>query len=158
MLQFKKIQSLPETLKTGAIERAVEQFVNESNRLNTPSNKEGFFNQLVSTIASILIFKNASHHFFWLAELDNGEVGAFAITHISKDVDNNLCYWGLDAWVDPSLRHTGKAKEWFNLMREDAKKLMCKHFLVISTRNNAAYKRFLGRNWHDYATILKEDL
>lgn len=157
MSPFRKLKEIPESLKPGAIDRAIRQFVNDSHVLDVPISKPGLIQQLTDVIASILVFKSNPTTFFWAAE-DNGEVVAWALTHVSKDVDNSLCYWMTDAWVDKSLRRTILVRKWLEALKADAKFLGCKHILIPSSRGMKAYCRFLGKGWHPYLTILKEDI
>lgn len=154
---LRKVNSIPETLNAGAIDRAINSFVSDCRIDPTSTNINGLKQQLTDAIASVVIFKNNPNTFFWLAE-EKGEVIAWSLTHVSKDVDNSLCYWMTDAWVARSYRRTPYPKEWFQAMRTDAKKLMCKHILIPSSRGTQAYCRFLGKGWHEYLKILKEDL
>lgn len=154
LIPLRKVKEIPPSLNPKAIERAVAAFVDQSNAENV--DKDGYYNQLIENIASVLIFKTPSVS-FWLAEED-GEVVAWALTHISKDVDNKLCYWQSDAWVAPQYRGRKLVKQWNALLEEDAKASFCKHILIPSSRGDKAYCRFLGKGWHTYAVLLKKDL
>lgn len=155
--QLQRIVDLPRSLRANAIEEAVEAFVRESHITDSGCDGIGLFNQIIEAIASITIFKNNPSAHFWLAE-ENGEVAAWALAHMSKDVDNQLSYWMTDAWVAKAYRNKPIVKEWFNTMRNEGKRLMCRHLLIPSSRNTKAYLRFLGRDWTKYLTILKEDI
>ena len=156
MIPLRKVNEVPVTLKPKAIETAVASFIQDSHSTDVPLNSDGLFNQLVENIASVCIFKT-SGRFVWIAE-DNGEVIAFALSHISKDVDNSLCYWMTDAWVAPSWRRRPEVKGWFQQMRQDAVASFCKHIIIPSSRGADAYCRFLGDGWHPYVVLLKQDL
>ncbi len=157
LIPLRKINEIPKTLNVGAIDRAIHKFVSDSRINPAHTNIPGLIQQLTDVIAGIIIFKNLPQNILWLAEKD-GEVAAWVICHVSKDVDNSLCYWMTDAWVDKSLRGNKEVKQWYQLLREDAKHFMCKHILIPSSRNTKAYLRFLGHNWHKYLEILKEDI
>ena len=154
MIQLRKINKLPSTLKPKAIERAVAAFVSQSHAENV--DKDGYFNQIIENIAAVVLFRSPGRN-VWLAE-DDGEVVAFALTHVAKDVDNKLCYWQTDAWVDPKWRHKPEVKEWSKLLEEDAAASFCKHIIIPSSREPKAYCRFLGKGWHPYVVLLKKDL
>ena len=154
MLPLRKVNEVPATLNPKAIERAVAAFIEQSNAENV--NKDGYFNQIVENIAAVVVFKTPGRY-FWIAE-DHGEVIGWALTHISKDVDNSLCYWQTDAWVDPKWRRKPEVKQWKLSMEEDARANFCKHILIPSSRGSEAYCRFLGEGWHTYVVLLKKDL
>lgn len=154
LIPLRKVKALPDTLNPKAIERAVTAFIEQSNAGHV--DKDGYFNQIIENIASVLIFQTPGR-FFWIAEED-GEVAAWALTHISKDVDNKLCYWQTDAWVHPKWRGKKVVKQWNALLEEDAKASFCKHILIPSSRGTESYCRFLGKGWHPYVVLLKKDL
>ena len=154
-IEFKKITIMP-ILKHGEIEKAVRGFVKDSHTEETHADPDGLYNQTLKCIAQVLMFK-ADGRQFWLAEHD-GEVLAYALCHISEDVDNQLCYWITQAWASPTIRSHKIIKIWFQQFREEAKKLMCKHIIIPSSRGVKAYCRWLGKGWHPYVTLLKEDI
>lgn len=154
MNQLRKIKSLSNLiLKVNAIEDAVWSFVNDS---HCNEDLVGLHNQTIENIFHYSQCPDDTRN-FWLADED-GEVMAYAMTHISKDVDNKLCYWITQAWVHPVIRGSKQVKEWFQIFREEAKKNLCAHIIVPSSRGVEAYCRFLGKGWHTYVTLLKEDL
>ncbi len=156
MIPLRKVNELPPTLKPKAIERAISAFIEDSHSTDVPIDPNGLFNQLVENVASVCIFK-VPGRYFWIAE-DDGEVIAWALTHVSKDVDNNLCYWQTDAWVAPQWRGKPEVKLWNKQLEDDAKASFCKHIIIPSSRNTEAYCRFLGQGWHPYVMLLKKDL
>lgn len=153
-MEFKFITEVPKGLTRSEVERVVELFIRESHIKNV--NATGLFNQILMAIASVLYAKR-DNVYFWVAE-DQGKIKAWALTHTSTDVDNSLSYWMTDAWVDKEYRQTPLVKQWYNDLRKHARELDCKHILIPSSRNTKAYLRFLGRNWHEHLTILKEDI
>lgn len=154
MTPLRKVNEIPATLNPKAIERAITAFIEQSNSGNV--DKDGYYNQLVENIAAVVLFKTPGRY-FWLAEED-GEVAAWALTHISKDVDNKLCYWQTDAWIHPKWRGKKLAKHWNLALEEDARANFCRHILIPSSRGDKAYCRFLGEGWHTYVVLLKKDL
>ncbi len=154
---FRKINEIPKGLNNGAIDRGIQAFVLDSRLDPEITDLRGLKQQLTDVFASVLLFKTAGPTFIWMAE-DGGEVMGWSICRVSKDVDNSLCYWMTDAWVHPTMRRHPEVRHWYNQMRDDAKALMCKHILVPSSRNTKAYLRYLGKNWHKYIEILKEDI
>lgn len=144
--------NLPPTLNPGAIERAIQKFILE---VDTHGNTVGFFNQTLETIANATFLKTGGD--FWLLEED-GEVVAYLIASISKDVDGTLCYWLSQAWVSPQYRGKPCVKEWYEKVREQAKKYLCRHIMIVSGRGAKAYCRWLGHGTHLYTAMLKEDL
>jgi hypothetical protein len=154
MIPLRKVKEIPATLSPKAIERAVTSFIDQSHAENV--DRDGYFNQIIENIAAVVVFQTPGRY-FWIAEAD-GEVIAWALTHISKDVDNKLCYWQTDAWVDPKWRRKPEVKQWNKFLEEDAKANFCKHILIPSSRGEKAYCRFLGEGWHPYVVLLKKDL
>ncbi len=155
-MEFKKITRLPEGLKPWAIETAVRAFVDDSHSAGTGADADGLYNQTLESIAQCVLF-NQDGRQFWMAEHE-GEVMAYAMCHVSKDVDNSLCYWMTQAWVNPKARGHKIVKTWYGQLTAEAKRLMCRHIIIPSSRNTEAYLRFLGKGWHKYVTLLKEDI
>jgi IS1 family transposase len=157
LIPLRKINEIPKSLNSGAIDRSIDAFLKDSHVTDVPINAAGLKQQLTDTIASVVVFKNNPTVYYWVAEYE-GEIVAWVLTHATKDVDNSMCYWMTDTWVAPQLRRNPIVKTWYQLLREDAKHLGCKHILIPSSRNTKAYLRFLGKGWHEYLTILKEDI
>ena len=153
-MELQIIKELPK-LNSHAIERAVEQFIEDSRVENV--DKIGMYNQTIESIAQATMFSMNNAQHFWLAH-DGFEVKAYVLAHIGKDIDNRLTYTVSQAWAHPSLRRTPKIKEWWQLIRNEAKRNMCKHVLIPSSRHVKAYLRFLGKNYHEYVTLIKEDI
>jgi len=153
MTPLRKVKSIPASLNPKAIERAVASFVEQSHADNV--DKNGYYNQIIENMAAVLLFRQPGRN-VWIAE-DAGEVIGFALTHVAKDVDNKLCYWMTDAWIDPKWRHT-VAKEWHMLMEADAAASFCKHIIIPSSREPKSYCKFLGQGWHQYVVLLKKDI
>jgi len=156
-MKLEKIKAVPKHLKPKAIEKAVEHFVNDSHA-GQGVDKLGFFNQTIENIASIVLMETNDKAHFWMLSNEEGDVLAYALAHYSKDIDNSLCYWVTQAWVDKSLRRTPLVREMWEQLREEGKRNFCKHIVFPASRNPKAYLRFLGKNWHEYAVLLKEDI
>lgn len=157
MLSLQKLNELPKTLNKGAVDRALDSFIHDSHMLSEGVNEQGARQGLCDAVAASVIFKNSPDSFVWLAE-EGGEVAAFALSHIRPGVDNAPCYWMTHAWVAKPHRFKPYVKDWFRGMKEDAKALNCAHILIPSSRGSRAYCRFLGGGFHEYLTILKEDI
>lgn len=137
------------------IDKAVKSFANE---VEIKGDKIGFVNQTLESIASsTFLRKEGSGNDFWTLEDEDGLKG-YVLAGLSKDVDNQLCYWVSQAWLHPQYRGTGNVKEYWQTLKDYAKQNFCKHILIISGRGNRAYQRLLGRSLSEYATILKEDI
>lgn len=152
-LDFALLTEIPKDLNPRSFDSAVYQFVRDS---HCEDNMTGLMNQTLQSIADTLIFKQPGNY-VWAA-IEDGNVMAYALTHVSKDVDNTLCYYMTQAWVHPKLRHTSFAKDSLKKLREHAKHLMCRHIIIPSSRGVKGYLRFLGSKWHTYVTLLKEDI
>jgi hypothetical protein len=155
-MEFKQVKELPEGLTSQAVEKAVRAFVEESHTEESGANPEGLYQQTLENIANTVIFGRDSNQ-VWLAH-ENGEVKAYAITYISKDVDNSFCYNMSQAWVHKEYRCKKVVKEWYQQLRAEAKRLGCRHIIVPSSRGVEAYLRFLGKGWKLYVSLLKEDI
>ncbi len=158
MTPLRKLNELPSTLNTGAIDRALEAFVTDSREIIGRVDPRGALQQLRDSVAAAIIFKNTPSSYFWVAEDEGGEVAAWAMTQCRTDIDGTLCYWMTNAWVAKQHRFKPYVKTWFQSMREDAVRFGCKHILIPSSRNSRAYCRFLGGGFHEYLTILKADI
>lgn len=153
-MEFRVVKNLP-TLRSKAIEYAVERFIEDSRVKDI--DKVGMFNQTIESIAQATMFSANNAQHFWLA--DNGsEVLAYALAHISKDIDNKLTYTISQAWASPQLRGKKIIKVWWQKVRSEAKRNMCKHIMLPASRHVKPYLRFLGKDYHEYVTLLKEDL
>ncbi len=155
-IELKVVTRLPNHLNVGAVERAVRAFVNDCHVTETQTDPEGLYQQTLEAIAQACIFQQDGRQ-FWLADYE-GEVMAYALTHISKDVDNTLCYWMTQAWVHPQIRHHKIVKIWKDQLIAEGKRLMCKHIVIPSSRGMKGYIRFLGKGWHKYVDLLKVNL
>lgn len=155
-IELKVITRLPDHLNDGAVERAVKAFVEDSHTEETHSDPKGLYQQTLEGIAQSVLF-HVDGRQFWMAEYE-GEVMAYAMTHISKDVDNQLCYWMTQAWVHPQIRHHKIVKIWKDQLIAEGKRLMCRHIIVPSSRGMKGYLRFLGKGWHKYVELLKINL
>lgn len=158
MNQLRKINSLKElNLFPGAIELAVKSFVKDSHTEESGAEPQGLYQQTLEGIAAATIFRQGDSREFWIAD-EGGEVMAYALTHVSKDVDNKLCYWMTQAWVHPVIRGSKDVKSWIGLFEEDAKQKLCSHMIIPSSRGIDAYCRFLGQDWKLYVSLLKKDI
>lgn len=155
-IEFKIIKELPNKKLLKSIEKSVKKFVKESNPDSTPCNEQGLYQQTLQGIAQNIL-GNSEHSQFWLAEYNN-EVLAYSLCHTSLDVDNQLCYWITQTFVNKKVRRHRIVSIWRQQLYDEAKKLDCKHIIVPSSRNNEAYKRWLGEGWHTYVTLLKKDI
>jgi hypothetical protein len=115
----------------------------------------GLYQQTLETIASATYMNQGGE--FWLLQV-NGEVGGYVLARHVRDVDNKLTYWIGQAWVRQDLRGNPIVKECWEKIRQRARECFCSHIVVVSSRGTDAYCRFLGKRWHEYARLLKEDL
>lgn len=142
--------SLP--IPSSSVEKAVESFIKE---IDVKGEKLGFYNQTINAMYAAVYRGNGD---LWLGYDENGCLLAYVMGHVTTDIDNRLTYWLGQAWVSPTIRGNSTVKEWWQKIRAQAKEYMCKHIVIVSARNNEAYCRWLGKGWHEYATLLKEDI
>jgi hypothetical protein len=155
-IECKRITELPNKKVIKNIERCVNMFVKESNKDQTPCDEKGYIQQTLKTIAQAILGEQDQPQ-FWMAEY-NDEVLAYSICHLSIDVDNRLCYWITQTFVNKKVRRHKIVKIWRQQLYDEAQRLGCKHIIVPSSRHNEAYKRWLGEGWHTYVTLLKKDI
>lgn len=136
------------------LEYAIGQFVEESNQYRVPCDEDGLYNQ-----TSRLFVERGLHGVggdLWLA-LDDGKVAAFALTHLSTDVDDKSCFWITCAYVARPYRTTELFAESYAILEEEAKRRGAAHIVLPSSRSAKAYARKLP-GFHPYVVLLKKDL
>lgn len=137
------------------IEKAVEDFIRTS---HMPSGVDwnGFYHQTVQAIAQAGVLGGPGD--LWLGTID-GELVTYLLCHVGNDFDGKLAYTVSQAWVRKDQRGAKWVKEAWEQVRQRAKDCLCKHFVVLSSRgNDKAYCRFLGKGFHPYGSILKEEI
>jgi len=145
------IQELP--LNPKRLEEAIENFTKE---VDIKGDVNGFIQQTKERILSATYLRTPGEH-FWLAA--QGEtICGYVLSKIVRDIDNSLCLWVSQAWVDPKWRHHRIVKESWRKITDFARKCQCKYLIIVSGRNSRAYMRWLGNGTHEYATLLKQNL
>ena len=94
----------------------------------------------------------------WVVKLKGGSCGGYLLASFVLAVDNKLTYWISQAYIAPKYRGTELKNMCWEKIRDYAKSNFCRHIVVVSSRGSDGYCRFLGKGWHPYATLLKEDL
>ena len=136
------------------IESAVRDFM-VSSHLPDGVDKEGFYSQTLQAIASASYLNQGGE--LWLGFM-GGKLVIYLLAHIGNDYDGRLAYTVTQAWIRKDQRGQKWVKKVWEEVRQRAKDCFCKHFAVISSRGKtAAYCRFLGKGFHYYAEILKEE-
>lgn len=136
------------------IEMAVRDFM-VSSHLPNGVDKEGFYRQTLQAIASASYLGQGGD--LWLGFL-NGDLVTYILAHVGNDYDGKLAYTVTQAWVRKDQRGQKWVKEAWEKVRQRAKDCFCKHFAILSSRgNDKVYCRFLGKGFHFYASILKEE-
>lgn len=151
-IEYKILDKLPAEYKEW-IEASVDLFVFES---NCQGSKFGVIQQTLESIIQATELK-VPGRYFWLI-IHNSQPAAYVLTHVGKDVDNQLCYWITQAFVDPKYRHFEFIRDTYQHLKKHAENLFCKHILIVSSRNPKAYMKWLKSDLEEYATILKEDI
>lgn len=136
------------------IEMAVRDFI-VSSHLPDGVDPEGFSRQTLQSIAAASYLSQGGE--LWLGIL-GGRLVTYILAHVGNDYDGRLAYTVTQAWVRKDQRGQKWVKEAWEKVRQRAKDCLCKHFVVLSSRgNDKAYCRFLGKGFHFYASILKEE-
>lgn len=136
------------------IENAVRDFM-VSSHLPEGVEPDGFFKQTLQAIAAASYLNQGGE--LWLGIL-NGRLVTYILAHVGNDYDGRLAYTVTQAWVRKDQRGEKWVKLAWEQVRQRAKDCLCKHFVVLSSRgNDKAYCRFLGKGFHFYASILKEE-
>lgn len=150
--EFNRIKEFPTSLKKRAIDEAVNRFVFESKMEGDPV---GASRQLLKSIANAVV--NAGNSHFWLAE-SGGDVAGFLLATVTVDIDDRLTYWCSAAWVAPRFRRHPGVLGWWDKVKKEAKRQLCSHIVLVSSRNPFAYRRWLKTNFKNYAVLLMEDI
>ncbi len=137
------------------IENAVRDFM-VSSHLPQGVDGMGFFRQTLQAIAAASYLNQGGE--LWLGMM-NGKLVTYILAHIGNDFDGRLAYTVTQAWVREDKRGQPWVKEAWQKVRERAKDCLCSHLAIFSTRgNDKAYCRFLGKGFHFYCSILKEEI
>lgn len=151
---FRIVNDIPPGMSK-QIEDAVRDFI-VSSHLPPGCDPQGFMNQTFGAMASATYLGQGGE--LWVGTT-NGELWTYILATVGNDYDGRLSYTVTQAWVRADQRGEKWVKAAWEQVRERAKNCFCKHFAVISSRGKTdAYCRFLGKGFHYYAEILKEEL
>lgn len=151
---FEVIKYIPGGLSK-QIEDAVHDFIKTSH-VPEGVDIQGFYHQTLKGIANASYLNQGGD--LWLGMLD-GQLVTYILAHVGQDIDHKLTYTVSQAWVRKDQRGKPWVKWAWEKVRQRAKDCLCGHFMVISSRgNDKAYCRFLGKGFHYYASILKEEI
>lgn len=151
---FEVVRSLPQGM-AGQLEDAVRDFI-ISSHLPQGVDPDGFYNQTLQAIAGASYLQQGGE--LWLGVSD-GTLWTYILAHVGNDFDGKLAYTVTQAWVRKDQRGQPWVRWAWEKIRRRAKDCLCRHFVILSSRgNDKAYCRFLGKGFHFYASILKEEL
>lgn len=137
------------------LENAVRDFM-VSSHMDDSIDKEGFYRQTLQSMAAASYLGQGGD--LWLG-IDKGELLIYLLAHVGNDFDGRLAYSVSQAWVRKDQRGKRWVKDAWEQVRQRAKDCLCKHFVVYSSRGRTeAYCRFLGKGFHKYTEILKEEI
>lgn len=154
MPTFQIVKAIPDGFSV-QIQEAVKLFMNDSN-MPKGVNWEGFYNQTLKTIAQSTVLGQGGD--LWLG-IKGNELYTYILAYVGQSVDDRLSYVVNQAWVRKDQRGQPWVRDAWQKVRQRAKDTMCAHLLVLSSKENTqAYCRFLGKNFHKHAEILKEVL
>lgn len=149
---------LSKTIPSGfapQLEVAVRDFM-VSSHLPQGVDVKGFYTQTLQAIAAASYLNQGGE--LWLGSMD-GKLVIYILAHIGNDYDGRLAYTVSQAWVREDQRGQPWVKWAWEQVRQRAKDTLCGHLAIVSSRgNDKAYCRFLGKGFHFYASILKEEL
>lgn len=152
---FELVKTIPEGIPQ-QLEKAVEDFIKTS---HVPSGVDlaGVYQQtLLSIVARSAMNQPGSD--LWLG-ISNNDLWTYILSHMGPDIDGRMAYTVTQAWVRQDQRGKPWVKWAWEKVRQRAKDCFASHFVVMSTRgNDKAYCRFLGKGFHPYSSILKEEL
>lgn len=152
--EFRLWNSIPDGTSS-QLENAVRDFM-VSSHLPEGVDTEGFYNQTLQAIASASYLNQGGD--LWLGFM-RGRLVAYILGRVGVDYDGKLSYTVTQAWVRKDQRGQKWVKWAWEKVRQRAKNCMCSHFAIFSTRgNDAAYCRFLGKGFHFYSSVLKEEI
>jgi hypothetical protein len=151
--------ALPSSLNNSTLKACVERCYDESHQADRGVEKQGFVTQTLANISNASFLNRGGD--CWIIENEDHTCGGYLLASFVVDVDNKMCYWVSQAYVDKEHRG-GKASfrdYCWQIIREYAKEHFAKHIVVVSSRKNQkAYCKLLGRNFSEYAALLKEDI
>lgn len=149
-------KELPQELAS-QIDNAVHNFIQDSHMTKT-AEFEGARQQTVEHIAhSIYKGGDGYNGDFWISK-DGERLVSYALCTLNKDIDNSLTYWILQAYISPKYRNLEYTAQWYKTLENRAKDLGAKHLVAVSSREEKAYFKLLGKDWHHYAYLIKKDL
>jgi len=157
MQPLKKIKEIPTSLNSRQLVGAVRDFVQNSGLLAHFPDADSICRQTVDTIMASSVLAIDGSHAFWVYVKENNLLG-YALTYIGKEADGQMSFWITQAWAHPSIRRSPLIKSAFHQLREEAKRSMCSHLILPSSRSPKAYMRLLGPKIKPYLVLLKEDL
>ena len=152
---FGLYRAIPEGIAP-QLQRAVEDFIKTS---HVPKGVDlaSFYQQTLQAIAARSAMNQPGGD-LWLG-INRGELWTYILSHLGNDIDGRMTYTVTQAWVKKEQRGKSWVKQAWEKVRQRARDCFASHFVVISSRgNDAAYCRFLGKGFHFYASILKEEL
>ncbi len=153
--RFEIHRGIPEGIPK-QLQAAVEDFIRSS---HVPKGVDlaSFYQQTLQVIAARSAMNQPGGD-LWLG-IHQGELWTYILSHLGPDIDGRLSYTVTQAWVKKDQRGQPWVKKAWEKVRKRAKDCFASHFVVVSSRgNDAAYCRFLGKGFHFYASILKEEL
>ncbi len=154
-LDFRVIKEIPASL-TLAIQESVKDFMVSSDLNGGDVDLVGFYNSTLESIANATYLNGGGE--FWVGTDEENKLLIYILGGVNTDVDGRLSYHVYQGWVTKEYRASPVVKEWWEMIRQRAKDLMCKHLIVHSSRGYEAYERFLGNGMKLYSHVLKESL
>lgn len=151
---FRRIREFPPAMLP-QLDLAIKGFMQDSH-MPPGVDANGFYESTLQAMANAT-YVGAGGCEMWIGTMDD-QLVSFVMATVVKEIDNRLTYWVSQAWVRKDQRRKPWVKEAWQKIRTRAKEAFCSHMVVVSSRNDEAYCRWLGKGWHRYAGLLKEDI
>lgn len=136
-----------------SLERCIRKMFMEGHIADFSSEDKFFKSTWDLVVAASLTGTNE----LWMA-IDGHTVRGYGLCYGNKQIDGEPTFVIQQAWADPVYRRTPEVKRWLKVVLDNAKCNFFRHVLIISSRNQRAYLRWLGNGWTSHTSIIKGEL
>jgi len=142
------------------LKQLIKQSYFESEQDTLGVDEQGFIVQTLRAILNAIEDKDGCSD-FWIISNADKSLGGFMLASFVYDIDNKLTYWVNQVYVCKEHRGWNSffRKEVWRVITERAKIIGVKHIVLVTSRKNTpAYCRLMGKQYHQYAALIKEDI